>query len=685
MPVGGRLAKFWRIWEQLDSEHLHTGLLLRSGYRIPFLQDPPLSTLPIAFPAYQQGTDKFQTLQLEIASMLSKKAIILLSPPFSPGFYSRLFVAPKASGGWRPVIDLSQLNQYIDCPSFKMETVVSVCQAIQPNEWMCSIDLKDAYFHVPIHRENQHYLRFTFQDRVYQFRALPFGLNTAPRVFTSLVRAMAVHLHRRGLLFHHYLDDWLIRAASPSKLLDDLNTVVRLAVSLGWIINLKKSDLVPSQTTMYLGVKIDTVSYTAMPSQRRVERLQELVRQILESPTAPACRWSSLLGHLASLCGVVPNGRLRTRSIQSNLRQFWKQNDMDKGTPVPVLPETRKDLLWWSSTCHLCTGAQLGVSATPDILLFTDASDEGWGAHIEGHEASGLWDGPTKELHINLKELVAVRLGVLSFLSWLEGQRVLVMTDNTTVVSYLNKQGGTRSEALCNEAVSLLRIAENHHIILTSRHLPGRLNIKADQLSRRSLRLPPTEWSLAPEVCQRLWKLWMRPHVDLFAMEDNAKLEVFIAPFPSPRAWKVDAFAHDWSGLSAYAFPPIPLLRQVLAKVNAEMIPDLILIAPCWPAQGWFVDLLHTLADVPRTLPTWDRLLAQGKPRVFHNNPSLYNLHAWRLSSMPSKRRAFLEKQPFASPERTGLPLGHSTRSNGEDSPLGVVHGKLIRARPLFP
>ena len=98
----------------------------------------------------------------------------------SLGFYSRLFLVPKPHQRWRPVIDLSRLNTFLHVEKFKMETPESIRTSLIPGEWISSIDLSDAYLHIPIHPNSRKYLRFCYKAQVFQFTSLPFGLATAP-------------------------------------------------------------------------------------------------------------------------------------------------------------------------------------------------------------------------------------------------------------------------------------------------------------------------------------------------------------------------------------------------------------------------------------------------------------------------------------------------------------------------
>ena len=157
--------------------------IIAKGYRLRFTSPPLLRQTPweIGFP---QDPQEILGMREQITLMLQKNAMTEV-PPDSPGFYSNVFLVRKASGGWRPVIDLKNLNAHIHAPHFRMFTTSSVLSSVKKGDYVFKIDLQDVYFHVPIHPSSRKYLRFAFENRVYQFQVLPFGLNTAPQVFYS--------------------------------------------------------------------------------------------------------------------------------------------------------------------------------------------------------------------------------------------------------------------------------------------------------------------------------------------------------------------------------------------------------------------------------------------------------------------------------------------------------------------
>ena len=149
------------------------------------------------------------------------------------------------------------------------------------------------------------------------------------------------------------------------------------------------------------------------------------------------------------------------------------------------------DLRWWLHLPRLSLGVSLR-QVSPDLHFW---SDVGWGAHLDCQVASGLWEPQQTVLSINARELLAVPLGLFQFRSALQGRTVAVFCDNTTAVTYLRKEGGTRSPLLNTLAQEILRWTESLSICLAPQFLPGSDNVLADALSRPH-QLPHTEWSL---------------------------------------------------------------------------------------------------------------------------------------------------------------------------------------------
>ncbi len=176
-------------------------------------------------------------------------------------------------------------------------------------------------------------------------------------------------------------------------------------------------------------------------------------------------------------------------------------------------------------------------------------------ALCDGKPFFGPWSEKEGYLHINCLEILAVWLGFRTFMSDLRGQPILVCSDSMTVVSYLNRQGGLSLRCLFTLAEHLLRWAQLNLRSLRAAHVPSKLNLGADMLSRSNV--PSDEWTLHPQTVQVILGIFGRPEVDLFASEDNTHCQTY---FSKER----DELAPDWPNLLLYAFSLIGLRPQVI-------------------------------------------------------------------------------------------------------------------------
>ena len=203
-PVGACLLNYRQAWEEITEDQWILDVL-ENGYA-PEFQDSRPSLTREWFNHDSATPQNSALLQDQVRELLSKDAIEEVHDPSSLGHYSHVFLVPKKNGKLRPVINLKPLNRTLVCPTFKMETVAEVTSAVREGDWATSLDLTDGYFHVPIAPWFRKYLRFVVNGKVFQFRGLPFGLCTAPLVFTRMLSPLSVFLHSRGVILHRYLD-----------------------------------------------------------------------------------------------------------------------------------------------------------------------------------------------------------------------------------------------------------------------------------------------------------------------------------------------------------------------------------------------------------------------------------------------------------------------------------------------
>ena len=250
---------------------------------------------------------------------------------------------------------------------------------------------------------------------------------------------------------------------------------------------------------------------------------------------------------------------------------------------------------------------------------------------------------PESKLHINHLELKAVFLALKEFQDLCWNNIVLVATDTTTVVDYINKEGGMKSGSLCALLWRILSWCTRKQVTLRARHITSRVNVIADKLSRLGQTIQ-TEWSLHPEVFQAICSWWHQPQVDLFATRFNNKLPQFVLPVPDPQAWAVDALSLSFEDLDPYAFPPAGILGKVVEKLQDYPYNRIIQIAPPWPNMPWFWDLVTMSSQIPLCLPNLPNLVSQPFNQTLHRNLSNLNLHAWLLKPQQSRSKDFLRQ-----------------------------------------
>ena len=361
-----------------------------------------------------------------------------------------------------------------------METPESIRSSLIPGEWVSSIDLSDAFLHIPIHPNSRKYLRFCHKSQVFQFTSLPFGLATAPQVFTMIIKEVKLMALTRGIRLHQYLDISLIRVQSQEEAQVNTQTVVDLTLSLGWIINQEKSELKPTQVFSFVGFEYHLDSALVKPTQERWLKLQDLMICLKLKHVLTARCLMSLIGLLASMEKMVPDGLLHMRPFQFHLKEHWIfPHSLD--TLLPWTETISAHLERWQNPTNMMKGADLHLK-DHSVQLFKDASNEGWCAHLEQTSTKGLWSDREKMLDINVLELKAVSLALQRFKDQCQNQTLLVATGNSTVAAYINKQGGTHSVEMCALLWKIMTWC--HHYQITLKAIPGCLNVMADLLSR---------------------------------------------------------------------------------------------------------------------------------------------------------------------------------------------------------
>lgn len=289
-------------------------------------------------------TELFNIKQ-SIESLLIKGAIRRCSP-CADQFVSNVFLTPKPDGTYRMILNLKNLNKFITCPHFKMENYRTVSNLITKNAFLAKIDLKDAYFLIPIHPDYTKFLRFSFQNQLYEYTVLPFGLNTSPFVFTKILKPVISFLRSLGFLSVIYIDDFLLMGNSYLNCLDNVNRTSRLLENLGFIINKEKSILIPSQKCTFLGLTIDSVKLKLSVPEDKAQKILKIITSFHVGKICSIRDFAKLIGTLVAICPAVKYGWLFTKAFErfKFLSLQLSKNNYENKITIP--PSLKNDLFW---------------------------------------------------------------------------------------------------------------------------------------------------------------------------------------------------------------------------------------------------------------------------------------------------------------------------------------------------
>ncbi len=662
----------WRLISS-DSWILHTV----SGYSLEFTDCYHLPVQRAAPKLLRFSEEESLLISSEVDALLEKDAIEEVGANDSSlSFISQLFLHPKKDGGWRPVFNLRQLNRFLRYEHFKMEGLFMLKGLLNMGDFVAKIDLKDAYFTVPIAVHHRRFLRFEWRNKLWQFKVLCFGLASAPRVFTKILKPILSILRRQGLRIIVFLDDILIINATTEGLTADVQFCITLLQLLGFIINFKKSALPPVQQIDFLGLTLDTVLLQLFVPDAKIADITLLGQLLLSANSVCLRELAKFIGKVnATRMAILPSPLFCRHLQQSLIHGLTLHTSYDGFVVLSV--EAKEELSLWLKEVWQWNGRNIFPS-DPTLTITSDASKSGWGAICsDGRSVSGAWS-PTEALQsINYLELLASFLALKSFAFDLRHCHLLLQSDNSTTVAYLNRLGGTRSEPLLLLALQLWQWSLARGITLTAVHVPGVQNSAADRESRRWHH--SSDWKLCPQVFSDLHRRFGPFQVDLFASRNNTQLPQFFSWLLDPDAMATDAFIQSWKGLHGYAFPPFALIHRVLKKLQLDQT-SVLLVAPVWPSQPWYPVLLALLSDVPVLLPPWNHLL-QAPSGDFH--PLILSgalvLAAWPVSGNISKTVAFQSRLSPLSLGSSHQVLLSSTSRPTENGIAGVLHDRLIR------
>lgn len=419
--------------------------------------------------------------------------------PYPPGsvpdlHINRMGVVPKGHvpGRWRLITDLSfpegasvndGISRVICLKYTSVEAVATAAGKLGKGALLAKLDIKSAYRLVPVHPDDRPLLGIRFEGACYVDGALPFGLRSAPKIFTAVADALQYVVRSRGVsAVDHYLDDFITWApAGLEECAANLSVLLATCKDLGVPLAADKLEG-PSSRLTFLGIEIDTEAGVLRLPEDKLVRLRGLLSQWHQRRSCRRRQLESLVGSLHHACCVVRPGRAFLRRVIDLLRIPGASRSHHH---VRLNKQFRADLAWWQTFAAHWNGiAIFPIITEPTIEVTSDASGRwGCGAWSSSSWLQMEWPPGAREHSISFKELFA---GLVATAVWgrrWKNCRVRWRCDNQPVVYAVNRRS-CRDEQMMKLIRCLFFFEAWFGFEIIAEYLPGRENILADDLSR---------------------------------------------------------------------------------------------------------------------------------------------------------------------------------------------------------
>jgi len=556
--------------------------------------------------------------------------------PLLPGgeaFLSRTRVDTRAgSGKQRVVHNYRRINAFAKKFTCRYEQIKDLHNLLKPHDWMLSLDISGAFWHVPLHKDTAHYLSFHFALPEFVRRpggllepvplqpggywvtaddgsryqvierscaALPFGYTNSPFLWTKVIKTLAKAMRRAGIRCLWYIDDACCALPSRAEALAARDLIEQMFAASGLAKAPDKGVWEPTQVLPdHLGFEVSTASlrgHLKVPA-RRCRDIAASASRLLHHASdhrrkVPSEDLRVFVGKAVSVSAACDQARFRLRGIHDILEQWRPCSTLSRAA--------QRDLQWWTTFTYDCSANGVALwPAPPTRAIYTDASSTlGFGAVLSAPKGArksfgGWWSLEERvQWHITLKELVAVRRGIDMYRDDLRGHVVRLWEDNQAVVHIIRTKT-SRSPALMAELRALLQLIDSLDITLLPKYIRSELN-PADEFSRLTNR---DAWRLQPSLQRRLLHkvasiVGAPVTLDAFACHQSRVCPRYASRLSEPAALASDGLALDWRHEVVWLNPPWALLPDIIGKLAAER-PAGVLIVPCWTTQVWWPSLL---------------------------------------------------------------------------------------------
>ena len=582
--VKGNLKRNIKFWRSINANEKVCNII-ENGYKIPFVETPNSVVFENNKSAIENSDFVIKSIQdlVKLGTAVEKDDVPLVVSPLS--------VSIRSSGKKRLILDLRYINSHLYKEYVKFDDWSAMENYLEEDSFAYKFDLKQGYHHVDIFHDHQKYLGFSWlidgKKKYFVFTVLPFGISTAPYVFTKVMRPLVKYWRSNGIKICVYLDDGLGVEKSHNKAIESSSFVRKSLEMSGFVANSEKSIWDPTTALTWLGISLNLEKNYLFITDERVYAITVGIQTLLKTPYTSARKIAQIVGKIVSTKYVVGDiVRLKTRYLHLLIenRTSW-----DATLNILNFPKAHREILFWVQNIHSYNQKFIKCPLNPQVIVSSDASSVGMGAVIENgtfcHRNFTLLE---KGKSSTWREMMAVLFSLRSFSNILKSSKVIWRIDNYAAAKIIKV--GSPVADLHEISLDIFDLCFQNQITLKPVWVPRIQNKEADRVSRI---IDIDDWEITSTFFNYLDSLWGPFTIDRFANSQNKKLQRFNSKYSCPGTEAVDALSQKWEGENNLLIPPINLIPAVIQYIRGNKITG-VLVVPLWESATFWPLLCKT-------------------------------------------------------------------------------------------
>ena len=474
--------------------------------------------------------------------------------------------------------------------------------------YLASLDISSSFSHINILESSRKFTQFKFGGQWYHMNCVAQGGTNSPEIFCYLIKIITKVLHRRQIGCFWFVDDSIVYSQTKDNLLKSIEVTQEVLTKAGFLINLEKSQLVPTQQIEFLGFYIDTVEFTVSITREKRKSIYTLVSNVLKNPSQKISirHLVKIIGKIVATFPASEEAPLHYRILDRFKVKCLKRHNNNWNARICLMHECLQELTWWKNNIFTDVMKKSLRDTKITARVYSDSSQHSFGGWYKQHNVSSRFSELQQKLSINTKELLAIYYTLSTFAKLLQNQGVLHFSDSQVACYCITSKGS--SDPLRDRITrKIFALAKKFNFSLKVSWLSTTKNCRADSLSRRvpSNKSSQPEFTIPKDIlypaikkCVSWW-----PEIDLFSSFLSNRFKLYCSYRNDPFSVIQNCFNLDWSKYKCYVFCCSNIMPRVLKQINEQRVEHCLILTELFPSAAHFTRLMEMSTQPPLLLP----------------------------------------------------------------------------------